>query len=186
MIIARRYVVITLLLFLSSLCFNAMYLSGDGRLHALQALLYGPWGLVFGMYGWFANPLLGLAILVHRRWRWLSLALGLAAFYLALTSFGIDRMPDNRSYNFVNLTHFAPGFYLWLLAIFAFCLGQAWWCQQARLGAAIPGWHWLEGVLVVVLGVVISFAIEAPSLRFEINRALEPPPYIQPIDPDTI
>ncbi|MFQ6573253.1 hypothetical protein [Pseudomonas sp. UM16] len=183
---ARRYVVITLLLFLSSLCFNAMYLSGDGRLHALQALLYGPWGLVFGIFGWFANPLLGLAILAHRRWRWLSLVLGLGALYLGLTSFGIDRMPDNRSYNFVNLTHFAPGFYLWLLAIFAFCLGQAWWCQQARRGAVIPGWHWLEGVLVVVLGVVISFAIEAPSLRFEMNRALEPPPYIQPLGPDTI
>jgi len=185
-IILNRYVSLTLLLFLASLCFNAMYMTGDGRLHALQALLYGPWGLVFGMYGWFANPLLGLAMLLHRRWRWVSLVLGLAALGLALSSFGIDRMPDNRSYNFVNLTHFAPGFYLWLLAIFGFCLGQAWWCRQARQGVPIPGWHWLDGALIVVLGVVIHFALEAPSLRFEMNRALEPQPSIQPIDPDTI
>lgn len=178
--LARRYVSLTLALFLASLCFNAMYLSGDGRLHALQALIYGPWGLVFGMYGWFANPLLGLAILVHRRWHRVSLVLGLAALYLALTSLGIERMPDNRSYNFVNLTHFAPGFYIWVLAIFGFCLGQAWWWREARQGEAIPGWHWLDAVLVVILGLTISFAIQAPSLRFEINRALEPPPYVQP------
>lgn len=184
--ITSRYVSITLALFLASLCFNAMYMTGDGRLHALQALLYGPWGLVFGMFGWFANPLLGLAILVHRRWRWVSLVLGVGALYLALTSFGIERMPDNRSYNFVNLTHFAPGFYIWLLAIFGFCLGQAWWCRQACQGGSIPGWHWLDGTLVVVLGLVISFAIQAPSLRFEIDRALEPPAYVQPLDPKTI
>jgi hypothetical protein len=44
----------------------------------------------------------------------------------------------------------------------------------------------LDGALMVVLGVVIHFALEAPSLRFEMNRALEPQPSIQPIDPDTI
>ena len=49
--IASRYISITLTLFLVSLCFNAMYLTGEGRLHALQALLYGPWGMVFGMFG---------------------------------------------------------------------------------------------------------------------------------------
>ncbi|PSS58268.1 hypothetical protein C6382_06205 [Pseudomonas sp. BBP2017] len=183
---ASRYVSITLVLFLASLCFNAMYMTGDGRLHALQALLYGPWGLVFGMFGWFANPLLGLAILLHRRWRWVSLVLGFGALYLALTSLGIERMPDNRSYNFVNLTHFAPGFYIWLLSIFGFCLGQAWWCRQARQGVPVPGWHWLDGSLVVVLGLVISFAIQAPSLRFKIDRALEPPHPVQPLDRNTI
>ncbi|WP_371922222.1 MULTISPECIES: hypothetical protein [Pseudomonas] len=184
--IASRYISITLALFLVSLCFNAMYLTGGGRLHALQALLYGPWGMVFGMFGWFANPLLGLAILLHRRWRWVSLVLGLGALCLALTSFGVDRMPDNRSYNFVYLTHFAPGFYIWLLSILGFCLAQAWWCVQARRGATLPGWHWLDGGLLVVLGLTISFAIEEPGLRFEIDRALEPQPTIQPITPDTI
>lgn len=186
MLIMRRYISITLLLFLLSLCFNAMYLSGEGRLHALQALLYGPWGIVFGMFGWFANPLLALAILVHRRWRWVALALGVGALYLALTSLGIERMPDNRSYNFVALTHFAPGFYIWLLSILGFCLGQAWWCRQARQGAALPGWHWLDGGLLVILGFVISFALQAPSLRFEIDRALEPPQTTRPLGPATI
>lgn len=184
--IASRYVSLTLLLFLASLCFNAMYMTGDGRLHALQALLYGPWGIAFGMFGWFANPLLGLAILLHRRWRWASLVVGVGALYLALTCFAIDRMPDNRSYNFVNLTHFAPGFYLWLLSIVGFCLGQAWWCRQARQGVPMPGWYWHDAVLAVVLGVVIHFSLQAPSLRFEINRALEPAPYIEPLDPNTI
>ncbi|MDD2060607.1 hypothetical protein N5D52_12775 [Pseudomonas sp. GD03860] len=183
---AGRYISITLLLFLSCLGFNAMYLSGEGRLHALQALLYGPWGIVFGMYGWFANPLLGLAILLHRRWRWLSLLLGGGALVLALTSLGIERVPDNRSYDFLALEHFAPGFYLWLLSILGFCLGQAWWCRTARHGLAIPGWHWLDAVLAVVLGLVIHFAIQAPSLRFEIDRALAPPPYVQPSHPNAI
>ncbi|TDF79060.1 hypothetical protein E1573_22355 [Pseudomonas sp. H9] len=183
---ANRYVSITLALFLLCLGFNAVYLSGGGRLHALQALLYGPWGLVFGMFGWFANPLLAMAILLHRRWRWVSLGLGLGALYLALTSLGIERLPDNRSYNFVNLTHFAPGFYLWLLSIFGFCLGQAWWCNQARQGRAIPGWHWLDAVLLLVLGVVISYALQEPSLRFEVDRVLDAEPAVQPLDRNAI
>ncbi|MCW2268079.1 hypothetical protein D3C77_25980 [compost metagenome] len=184
--IARRYISITLLLFLACLSFNALYLSGGGRLHALQALLYGPWGIVFGMYGWFANPLLGLAILLHRRWRWFSLLLGLCALGLGLSSLGIERVPDNRSYDFLNLEHFAPGFYLWLLSILGFCLGQAWWCQKARQGLAVPGWHWPDAALAVVLGLVVHFALQAPSLRFEIDRALAPPPYVQPSTPNAI
>lgn len=184
--IARRYIAITLLLFLSSLGFNAMYLAGDGRLHALQALLYGPWGLVFGLYGWFANPLLGLAILLHRRRRWVSLVCGLAALYLALASLGIERLPDSRSYEFVDLVHFAPGYYLWLLSILGFCLAQAWWCHRRRQGESIPGWHWLDATLAVALGFTLSVGIQDPSLRFEFRRALEPPPIIRPVDPGAI
>lgn len=184
--LARHYIAITLLLFLASLCFNAMYLAGGGRMHALQALLYGPWGVVFGLYGWFANPLLGLAILLHRRWRRVSLALGLAALYLALASLGIERLPDNRSYEFVDLVHFGPGYYLWLGAILGFCLAQAGWCHRARQGEPVPGWHWADGLLVVALGVFISFGSQDPGLRFEIKRALEPPPRHQSSSPEAI
>lgn len=91
---------------------------------ALQMLLYGPWGVPFGLYQWFANPLLVLAVLAHRRFRRLALLLGVCALYTALSSLGIERLPDNHSYAFRDVTGFGVGFYLWSLAIPVFCLGR--------------------------------------------------------------
>ncbi|CAM3670419.1 hypothetical protein ABE525_04700 [Pseudomonas wadenswilerensis] len=182
---ARFYVAITLALYLLSLCFDAIYLSGDSRLHALQAMLYGPWGIVMQVFSWFANPLLGLAIITHRRWRWLSLVLGLGALYLALSSLLVERLPNNQSYDFLDVTGFGPGYYLWLASISFFCAAQAWWCRQVLKGAQMPGWHWLDGGLAIVLNITIVYAIQTPSLHFQLKKVIEPPPPIQ-IDKDAI
>ncbi len=61
------YLSISLLLYLLALFFDSALMSGERHMPALQMLLYGPWGMPFGLYQWFANPLLALAILAHRR-----------------------------------------------------------------------------------------------------------------------
>lgn len=169
------YIAISLALYLLSLAFDGALMGAGRHMPALQMLLYGPWGVPFGLFQWFANPLLALAILAHRRFRRLALSLGLAALYLAATSLGIERLPDNLSYEFHDLTGFGAGFYLWLLAILAFCLGQAWQCWKARRADDVPGWHWLDVALIAALAVTLYAATQMPSLRFEPGKVLMPP-----------
>ena len=66
------YLSASLLLYLLALFFDGALMSGDRHMPALQMLLYGPWGMPFGLYQWFANPLLALAVLAHRRFRRLA------------------------------------------------------------------------------------------------------------------
>lgn len=169
------YLTFSLLLYLLALCFDGV-LTGAGRhMPALQMLLYGPWGVPFGLYQWFANPLLAVAILAHRRFRRLALLLGLGALYLAASSFGIERLPDNQSYAFQDVTGFGAGFYLWLLAILLFCVGQAWWCWKARSANDMPDWHWLDVALIAALGVTLYAGAQMPSLQFDVDKVLMPP-----------
>lgn len=169
------YLSFSLLLYLLALFFDGALMSGDRHMPALQMLLYGPWGMPFGLYQWFANPLLALAVLAHRRFRRLALLVGLVAVYLAASSFGIDRLPDNRSYEFHDLAGFGAGFYLWLAAMVVFCVGQAWHCWRARSADDMPGWSWLDVVLIAALGVALYAATQMPSLRFEPGKVLMPP-----------
>ncbi|MHC6227277.1 hypothetical protein ACYU03_21305 [Pseudomonas sp. X10] len=171
------YLTISLLLYLLGQCFTGAHMSGGTHMPALQMLLYGPWGVPFGLFQWFANPLLALAMLCRRRFRRCSLVLGLAALYLAASSLGIERLPDNRSYAFQDVTSLGAGFYLWLLAILGFCAGQAWCCWQARSASDMPRWRLLDGVLFIVLGVALYAATQIPSLRFEPGKVLMPPEY---------
>lgn len=169
------YLSISLLLYLVALCFDGASMSDGHHMPALQMLLYGPWGVPFGLNQWFANPLLALAILAHRRFRRLALLLGLCALYLAATSLGIDRLPDNQSYEFHDLTGLAAGFYVWVAAMLVFCLGQGWYCLKARQAADIPGWNWADVTLIAALAVTLYAATQMPSLRFEPSRVLMPP-----------
>jgi hypothetical protein len=172
------YLSISLLLYLLALFFNGAHMNGGHHMPALQMLLYGPWGLPFGLHQWFANPLLALAILAHRRFRRLALLAGLAAAYLAGSSFGITRLPDNQTYEFHDLSGFGAGFYLWLAAMGVFCLGQAWHCWKARSAEDMPGWNWLDVALIAALGVAVYAATQMPALQFEPGKVLMPP--VQP------
>lgn len=172
---ARYYVSITLLLYLLALCFDAVKLAGGSSLAALQVLLYGPWGMAFGLFGWFANPLLGLALLLRRRLRWLSLLLGLWALYLACASWSLQRLPDNRSYAFQEVTALGVGYHLWVLALLAFCVGQAWCCRQARRGMELPRWHLLDAALAALLATTVVLASQDADLHFQVERALDTP-----------
>lgn len=169
------YLSISLLLYVLALFFDGALMSGERHMPALQMLLYGPWGMAFGLFQWFANPLLALAILAHRRFRRLALLAGWAAVYLAASSFGIDRLPDNQSYAFHERTGFGAGFYLWLAAMVVFCVGQAWHCCKARSANDMPGWSWLDVALIAALAVTLYAATQMPSLRFEPGNVLMPP-----------
>ncbi|WDY57199.1 hypothetical protein [Pseudomonas sp. PSKL.D1] len=169
------YIAFSLALYALGLCFDGAFMSGGRHMPALQMLLYGPWGMPFGLFQWFANPLLALAVLAHRRFRRLALLIGLGALYLALTSFGIERLPDNISYEFQDRTGFGAGFYLWLAAIFVFCAGQAWHCWKASNAADMPGWRWPDVALIATISVLLYAATQMPSLRFEPGKVLMPP-----------
>jgi hypothetical protein len=52
---------------------------------------------------------MALAVLAHRRFRRLALACGLLALYLAASSFAVERLPDNQSYAFHDLSGFGAG-----------------------------------------------------------------------------
>ncbi|AZL70509.1 hypothetical protein [Pseudomonas oryziphila] len=167
------YVSFTLVLFLLSLCFDGLLMGVDGHMPALQILIMGPWGIAFGVYQWFANPLLGLAILARRRFRRVALGAAVIALGLALSCLGIERLPDNRSYDFLPLTGFGAGYYLWTLAILLFCLGQAWWCRKARSAQGMPAWRWFDGLLIAVLVATIVVATNMPSLGVRISPSAE-------------
>ncbi|WP_434728837.1 hypothetical protein [Pseudomonas soli] len=173
------YVMFTLVLFLLCLCFDGLLMGVDGHMPALQILLMGPWGIAFGLYQWFANPLLGLAILARRRFRRVALGAGLIALGLALSCLGIERLPDNRSYDFLPLTGFGPGYYLWILAILLFCLGQGWWCRKAQTAQDMPRWRWFDVLLIAVLTSTIYVATKMPSLGVQIRSSDEPMEQVQ-------
>lgn len=168
------YLTLSLVLFLLCLGFDGASMAGGTHMPALQMLLYGPWGIPFGLFQWFANPLLALAILAHQRFRRLALVLGLVALYQAGSSFGIERLPDNLSYAFQDVTGLGVGFYLWLLAILSFCLGQAWWCWRARAAGEVPGWRLIDVLLIGTIALVIYSATQMPALRFDPGRVLMP------------
>lgn len=169
------YLTLSLCIYLLSLGFDAVLMASGRHMPALQILIYGPWGITLGEYQWFANPLLALAILAHRKFRKLALVCGLAALYLAVSSLGVERLPDNQSYDFQNVVGFGVGFYLWLAAIVAFCAGQLWWCYKARHANEVPGWRWLDVALMAAIGLAFYAATEMPSLRFEPNKVMRPP-----------
>ncbi|WP_194789054.1 hypothetical protein [Pseudomonas sp. UFMG81] len=173
------YLTATLLLYLLSLGFDGALMGAGRHMPALQMLLYGPWGIPFGLFQWFANPLLALAILAHRRFRRLALGCGVLALYLAASSLGIERLPDNHSYAFQDVIGLGAGYWLWALAILVFCLGQGWWCWKARSAADVPGWRWLDVALMAALGVVFCAATQMASLRFEPHKVIMPPEHQQ-------
>jgi len=100
---------------------------------------------------------------------------GLGALYLAASSFGIERLPDNISYDFQDRTGFGAGFYLWFASIVVFCAGQAWHVCKARNAQDMPAWRWLDVALIAALALAVYAATQMPSLRFEPGKVLMPP-----------
>ena len=171
------YITVSLTLFGLSLLFDAAQMAGGRHIAALQMLLYGPWGLPYGLNQWFANPLWALAVLSHNRFRRLALLCGLGAAYLAVASLGIERLPDNVSYAFHGIEQWSMGFYLWLAAIGTLLIGQLWWCWRARTAADVPAWRALDAMLIIALVLGIYYAATQMSwLDFEVDRLLLPPP----------
>ncbi|GGU64327.1 hypothetical protein GCM10009504_21710 [Pseudomonas laurentiana] len=158
MTVRPSYLTISLMLFLCSLFFDALELNTGSAFSAMHLLIAGWWGVIFELYGWFANPLFGLALLFRRRWPWLALVIALAAWGLAFSCLWISRVPDNHSYDFARVAGFGWGYYLWFAALTVFAAGQGWHCWQRRQGIEIPRWRMLDWLLLIALNATVLWA----------------------------
>jgi hypothetical protein len=87
-----------------------------------EILLTGFLGVLVGVFAWFANPLMLLAVLLSTfKKRLASIILSVAAIALGLQSYALKAIPFNESsmdpgnLNFVD--HFGLGFYLWMASL---------------------------------------------------------------------
>ncbi|MHC2251753.1 hypothetical protein ACVILK_001445 [Bradyrhizobium embrapense] len=78
--------------------------------HGLAFLLVGPFGVLFGQFGWFANPLMLLAAITRREFGLVFATLAILATTSTtrtLTHFWRDGEPDDV------VCGFGPGYYAW-------------------------------------------------------------------------
>ncbi|MBY0526668.1 MAG: hypothetical protein K2R98_24945 [Gemmataceae bacterium] len=117
---------VVVLWYAGSLFLPVFYIEDHSPQYGIQVLMFGWFGLVAGIIGWFANPLFlfGLLLCLFCRFRtvfWLS-AVGLL---IALTSFSLhtvgytDEGPET-------LTGFGAGFYCWLASLVLLTVGSLW------------------------------------------------------------
>lgn len=95
--------------------------------YGYNILLLGALGVFVGVFAWFANPLILLALLLAKfKKRLASIILAVSSVALGLQSYALKAVPfnessmDSRNLQFVD--HLGPGFYLWMgsLVIFSF------------------------------------------------------------------
>jgi hypothetical protein len=115
----RWLVLLGALLFVVSLFMPAIEGSGVPTQSGMDVLRQGAGGWRDGVIAWYANPVLGLTLVLGwtRRYR---LALGAAALglLLAISSFTAASVAESAGRS-VPAFGFAVGFYLWLLAFIA-------------------------------------------------------------------
>jgi len=93
--------------------------------YGYDALLMGPLGILVGVFAWFANPLMLLALLLSTsKKRVAAMILSVSAIALGLQSYTLEAVPFTESsmapenLNFVD--HLGRGFYLWMGSLAAF------------------------------------------------------------------
>lgn len=166
----RNYLTLSLLLYVACLYFNAYYTDNGGHMSSVWLLVFGLWGIPFEIYGWFANPLFGLALLTHRWFPRVALGLSLLALGLGLWFLRVSTVPDNtpQSYDFVQLTALGVGYYLWIGALALMVLGQALHCRDRREVRQVPRLRIIDWLLLlVVLGVILFNAFPEHGYVFE-------------------
>lgn len=92
-------------------------------------LLMGFLGVFVGVFAWFANPLMLLAlVLAMSRKRLAAMILSVSSIALGLQSYMLEAVPFNESStdpsNLNLVDHLGPGFYLWmgsLLMLSVYC-----------------------------------------------------------------
>ena len=118
----RWLVVVALLLFGLSLALPAITGSGFPSQTGMDVLKQGASGWRDGVLAWYANPVLGLALVLSWTGRSraalgcgvLSLLLGLSSYFAGAIATGLGRNIPPFS--------FGAGFYVWLLALAVACL----------------------------------------------------------------
>ena len=110
--------------------------SQDSGFHIL---LMGPLGVFLGMFAWFANPLMLLALLLSTfRKRRTSMAIAVAAIALGLQAYAFRAVPFSEASmdpsNLNHVDHLGYGFYLWMAALVAFAAS----CFATRRSPYLP------------------------------------------------
>jgi hypothetical protein len=108
-------IVLTAVLFLSSLGFNTLILSqGDSSfLMGFVCLLFG-----FSYLAWYANPLFLVSItLLSLNRSHMALATSTASAILAGTTFLIQKVPYNEAGHMADVVGYGLGFYLWIASM---------------------------------------------------------------------
>jgi hypothetical protein len=94
--------------------------------YGYEILLAGLLGALVGVFAWFANPTMLLALLLagHRKRR-TSLVLSAVSVALGLQSYMLEAVPFNESSmdpaNLNLVDHLSYGFYLWMTSLLLFC-----------------------------------------------------------------
>ena len=97
-----------------------------GSYYGYETLLLGLLAVLLGIFAWFANPVMLLAVLLSAfRKRLAAMILSAASIALGLQSFALDAVPFNEASiqpdNLNVVDHLGLGFYLWMgsLVVFA-------------------------------------------------------------------
>lgn len=104
--------------FLPVFLFEESTMSGfHNPVYGIEVLILGGFGLLAGTFGWFANPLfwIGLVLFACRQF-WASTGVGLAAILLALTSLLAKTWWFNEGMG-TPIAGFGIGFYVWFSSI---------------------------------------------------------------------
>jgi hypothetical protein len=124
-------------LWLLSLALPAVGGAAEPPAPGYEVLAVGIFGVLNLQFGWFANPLLLLALPVAMRPRPsqpLMLGLGLGIAVLALQAAGWNEMVTDTGRHGVTI---GPGFYVWLAAMFA---SAGWLFARALSPRGDEGW----------------------------------------------
>lgn len=101
--------------------------NGDDPMIGFNLLLIGWMAVFYGQFGWFANPLLALALLLFLFKRWLLtlilVILTLAVAANTLTLYGQTLPADEAGVNKMELVSLGVGFYLWIASMVIIGLG---------------------------------------------------------------
>jgi hypothetical protein len=120
-----------------ALRFDMLEKAGNGPqiMPGFEAALLGWQAIFVGNFGWVANPLLFLSLLLIlvRRWR-LAAAGATLALLFALHSFmlvGQRIIADEGGVTHMMLSRMHHGFYLWLASFLIAAGGSIWWWRRA-------------------------------------------------------
>jgi hypothetical protein len=96
-----------------------------GSLHGYEILAMGVLGLFLGIFAWFANPLMLVAVLLSAFGkRHGAMIVAVPAVALGLQSYALDSIPFSEASmkpdNLNVVDHLGLGFYLWMASLLAF------------------------------------------------------------------
>ncbi len=97
----------------------------DASDYGYHILLLGFLGIFIGMFAWYANPLMFLALMLSKfKKRLAAMIFSISSIVLGLQSYALKAIPfnestmDSRNLNFVD--HLGCGFYLWMSSLIVF------------------------------------------------------------------